>query len=376
MKVSLRQLALAMAGAGMLTIHGCGGGSGDTAPPPTSEVASLPAYLLTQPASSNCAALRSGTYNQILPVPDGPGFPDKISKFVIDAAAGTWNVGASSTALIASGESCHYTMTGGTEFVVSPAGVMVIRFGRSLTKYLGIALPEQAFKLADMAGTWNSLGMDSKDPLVNEGVASTIAIDSAGNISSHTLCRNPATWDVTACAATTVGPTSIKENSDGGFDAIDPLTGDVTRIFAYKAGNGDVMGVRISALGLFDVSTMRRTNNLPTVGTVTSHWNLQMNALLTSPDAINAFTSTIKTVGTGSWTRVQKTVGGDDDHEETLKANTPRDGYTFRAAGTALATNGTTVEFSEFTSLNLRGMGVSPLIYPASKRFAFSVNQP
>jgi len=125
MKVSLRQLALAMAGAGMLTIHGCGGGSGDTAPPPTSEVASLPAYLLTQPASSNCAALRSGTYNQILLVPDGPGFPDKISKFVIDAAAGTWNVGASSTALIASGESCHYTMTGGTEFVVSPAGVMV-----------------------------------------------------------------------------------------------------------------------------------------------------------------------------------------------------------------------------------------------------------
>lgn len=46
------------------------------------------------------------------------------------------------------------------------------------------------------------------------------------------------------------------------------------------------------------------------------------------------------------------------------------------AAGTATAGDGTMVTIREFTSLGLRGMGMSALLLPALKRFQFSVTQP
>jgi hypothetical protein len=44
--------------------------------------------------------------------------------------------------------------------------------------------------------------------------------------------------------------------------------------------------------------------------------------------------------------------------------------------GTATAVDGTTVTIREFTNLNMRGMGFSPLLLPSIKTFMLSVNQP
>lgn len=387
MKVSLKQTVLAIAGAGVLAIYGCGGGGGgggggDSVSPPTSltEAVSLPSNLLTQPASSSCAAMRSGTYVQLLLVADSPNFPDKISKNSIDAVAMTFLDGSNNVVgtLSASSEPCRFTTSSGTDFVVSQAGVSVMRFDHTATKYLGISLPEQHFTLADMAGTWNLLGMDSTNPGTYDGYAMTATFNSTGVITAASRCRNAVTWDVTTCTDVTSKMPTLRANSDGGFDVLDSTNTVMGRMFAYKAGSGDVMGVAVSSIGTFELFTKQRTNSLPTVGAVSTNWNLAMGSLLTSPDVPMAFSNTVMSTDSvaGSWVRNQKTMGGNDAHSETLFANNPRNGYTFRPAGTAMAGDGSTVTFGEFTSLRLRGMGVSASLHPAQKRFSFSVDQP
>ncbi len=367
----------------MVTISGAS--TAETNFAASNDRASLPENLLTQPASSNCAALRSGRYNQILLVADSLNLPGKIAKVSVDAVAATWNGGSGSVNLVAAGESCHYTLDTATEFVVSPAGVVVMRLGPTATKYLGIALPEQKFTLADMAGTWNTLAMDSTGAGTYKGVASTTTLNSAGAVTARTLCSNATSWNVTSCTSdSSAGQPSLRVNSDGGFDTVDASNAVVGRIFAYKAGNGDIMGVNVNADGSFQLLTKQRANSLPIVGAVTSNWDLELDNLLTSPVAIsahiNAIIATISTEPTDpinqSWLRSQKTVGATDAHLEILYANKPRNGYTLRPLGAAMAADGSRVTFAEFTGLGLCGMGMSALLYPAQERFSFSVDQP
>jgi len=75
--------------------------------------------------------------------------------------------------------------------------------------------------------------------------------------------------------------------------------------------------------------------------------------------------------------RLAKTVGGTDEHLETVLINNPRNGYNYRAAATVTGTDGTTVvNVSEWTNLGLRGMGLNALLRPGQKQFMFSVQQP
>jgi hypothetical protein len=149
-------------------------------------------------------------------------------------------------------------------------------------------------------------------------------------------------------------------------------------VFAYQAGGGDLMLVNIDADGSLTVFTKQRTNTLPTVGVVTTGWNMFLGNLLTSTLGVSATSNTIVSTDSaaGSILRTLKTVGGTDDHPETLFANNPRNGYTFRTAGTATAADGTTATIREFTNLGLRGMGVNALLLPSLKSFLFFVNQP
>lgn len=378
MKLALKKLTLAIGGAGMLTIYGCSGGSGGGTPP-SDDVASLPANLLAQPALSTCAAVRSGRYNQIMLVADSPNFPDKIAKFSIDAAAGTATGSNGTGPIIATGESCHSTFSSGTNFFASPAGVILMRFGYGATKYLGISLPEQAFTLADIAGTWNILGMGGTTGAY-EGFAATATVNSTGSVTAMKQCANGngATWDVTSCVDTTTNLPSFRANSDGGFDIMDSTNVVGGRMFAYKAGNGDVMAITVSTDGTFYLFTKQRTVDLPAVGEVTTSWNLWMNNLLISDKAVDAFNNTVVSVDSvaKSWVRSNKAVGETVAHPETLFGDTPRTGYVFRPAGTSTATDGTIATFNEFTKLKLRGMGVNVVLHPAQKRLVLAVDQP
>ena len=138
--------------------------------------------------------------------------------------------------------------------------------------------------------------------------------------------------------------------------------------------------VSIDNDGSLTVSTRQRSNGLPAVGTISTSWNVALGEQLTSPSLVTTYINTIMATDAlaASYVRNQRSVGGTNDspHPETLFANNPRNGYTFRAAGSATATDGSTATFREFTSLGMRGMGISAVLLPSLKWLQFSVNQP
>jgi hypothetical protein len=354
-----------------------------TGTPVTSGTPSLPADVTLRAAASNCSALRSGTYRMVFPK-SGATLADQTGLITIDAetlaitqtdgSADTWTASGTGSG------SCEFSGdSGNTKVVVSQAGVIVARYSddAGLTHNVAIGFPAQTHTQAELAGNWNALGIDNTGATYT-GFAASATIDAAGAMTAVKFCQNTTTWDVKVCADTADGVLSMKSNANGDFDFVD--TAAVTgRVFAYQAGGGELMLVEIDTNGSFAMFTKQRTNTLPTVGAVTTGWNVFMSKLLTSPNAVGATSNTIVSTDAtaGSWLRTQKTVGGTDDHPETFFANNPRNGYSSRVAATAVpALDGTTVNVSEITSLGMRGMGLNPLLVPKAQLFIFNVNQP
>ena len=240
--------------------------------------------------------------------------------------------------------------------------------------------PSQSHTLAELAGTWNVLGLERNAAGTYTALAATGTFDAAGAISAVTACADDLTWSLsgTTCATSATESTRRRANADGGFDTVEADGTASGREFAYRAGGGAFMTVKVDDDGSFQLRTPKHLNTPPTVGATTVNWDLTVDARLGMPFAISQSALTISSVDTtaGSWLRSSKTVGGSNDHPETLFANNPRDGYNLRAAGSALAADGSTVNFAEFTVLGLRGMGINPLVIPARKQLIVSVMQP
>jgi hypothetical protein len=112
---------------------------------------------------------------------------------------------------------------------------------------------------------------------------------------------------------------------------------------------------------------------------VNTTWDIRLSNQLLATPAILESTNTVIAIDAtaGTYVRLAKTVGATDDHLETVAINSPRAGYAFRAAANVTGIDGTTpVAVTEWTNLNLRGMGLSALTRPAQKQFMFSVQQP
>ncbi|HEY9068398.1 MAG TPA: hypothetical protein VIO33_25660 [Burkholderiaceae bacterium] len=244
-----------------------------------------------------------------------------------------------------------------------------------------IAFPVQSHTLAELEGTWNTLGMQyDSASAAYVGATATATLNATGTLSAVSVCSNASTWSVASCSEQAGDLPSFQANADGGFDVIE--AGGTTaggRTFAYRAGNGELMMVHVDGDGSFEVRTKQRTNDLPAVGRVSTGWDFRFtNHWLATPtvtESTNTVTATDSTAS--SYTRLAKTVGATDEHLETVLVNSPRNGYNFRAAATVTGTDGTTVvNVAEWTNLGLRGMGLNALLRPAQKQFMFSVQQP
>jgi hypothetical protein len=334
-----------------------------------SGTASLPADVLLRPKSANCAALRSGSYRAVSPTKGG-NMVDQFGTFTVDAVAGTLldsAPGSVAEPFTPSGP-CRY---GGA--VVSQAGIIVSRFVENGQNRLLLAFPEQTIALAELAGVWNTLGFELNDAgTAYAADASTATIGSDGVVSAVSFCA-----DLKNCVAVNAAM-SLKTNAAGGFDLVNTTANYTDRYFAYRAGGGELMLVGVAGDGSFGVWTRKRTNGLPTVGTVAGNWNLSLDNQLLGNPALGEVTNHIDTVDAalGRYTRTQATVGANDAHSESLAINTPRDGYLFRAAATAPAADGSTATIREFTGLGLRGMGMTALTLPSLGWYMFSVAQP
>ncbi len=357
-----------------------------SAPPaaPSSKI-SLPPELLLKPSASTCSALRSGVYRVVEPTP-GAGLTAQTGKITVDAATLglVFTDGSTGTLAPHATEACHFTNDGGkSDLVVSQAGVIVIRsFDSGTGKYTaGIAVPEQAHTLAELAGTWNTLGMQyDTAQAAYVGTTATATLSATGTVSNVSSCGDAGDWNVAVCAAVTSGLPSFQVDPAGGFDAIDAgATAPSGRTFAYRSGSGDLMMVNVDGDGSFEVRTQAKANDAPAVGRVNTTWDVRYTNQWLATPSVTESTNTVQSVDAtaGSFVRLAKTVGGTDEHLETVLLNSPRAGYNFRAAATVLGTDGTTsVPVSEWTNLGLHGMGLNALLRPAQKQFMFSVQQP
>lgn len=337
---------------------------------PTTNVPSLPPQALLQPASATCSALRSGLYRVIVPqiMPAGEYSTGTIS---FDAGTGVLTDEDGPNQLTSTGN-CTYTSAQGGELVVSQAGVIVIRAVEAGgTRRLGLAFPEQAHAVADLAGAWQTLGFERNDGGSYTANSAIATVAASGTISGITICQ-----PVETCAPLPGVTLGLTSNASGGFDLANGPGNGSDRLFAYRAGNGDLMLVDLAGNGSFGIWTQQRTLTLSAVGSRARSWGMWNNPNQVSTAAISTsdFTTTAVDTATGSWTRVAE----GDGHPETIVANQPRAGWLHRVAATAPTNSGGTVSVLEFHLLSLRGMGISALSIPQLGGGAYfvSVTQP
>ncbi|SFB36408.1 hypothetical protein SAMN04515620_1523 [Collimonas sp. OK607] len=344
-------------------------------------VASLPASLLLKAADSNCSALRTGDYWVISPTMSG-GASSQFASGSFDAASKTMtNLVGSSTVLSANGGSCRYLAADGvSDVVVSQAGVLMSRVLSNGVYRLSFAIPKQTIAVSELAGTWNGLGFELNDAGTAYATDSFSAtVDSTGLFSSVTACDGAAS----SANCSTISPSmNFSSNSAGGFDLTSTAAKDAwtDRVFAYRAGNGDMMLVEIADNGSVSTWTQKRTLSLPAVGSVgVGNWTVRTgNSLLANAlSSDTGYTVAAVDTNTGNVTRtVLVNLGDTDTFEQTIVQNNPRAGYNFRAATTATSAAGVSVTVRERTSLNLRGMGVSVQSVPSFNAFQMGIDQP
>lgn len=331
----------------------------------------LPAELLSQPQASNCAALRSGKHRFIWIQSSNlksNGDFDSTASGTIDAVTFTsTNEFGTVTRLTANGP-CRYKGTTGVngdpaDVVVSQAGVMLVTSTIDGVKRLGIGFPEQSLTLADLAGEYNLIQMESNQGVV-AGNGVTFRLNASGAIESG-ACQ-PGEILSRTCTPFAGPLPKLSINTAGGFtmtstDPADPWT---DRWFAYRTGSGDVMLMWIGRDGTFGFATPKVARSLPSVGATSRSWDvtMDMNRVASATTfGESAYVTKSVDAATDSYVRTRRNplLATDDSHDEPIQNNWPRTGYAHRAAGSSTTPTGTTVNFSEWVSLRLLGTGLS-----------------
>jgi hypothetical protein len=331
-----------------------------TPPPTTSNNITLPAASQLQPVAANCSALRSGNFRFL----GLPSLGEGGAVVAVDAASLSIALPGGALQLTANGN-CRYRTANNGEMVVSPAGVLVGQ-AEAAPYRLVMAFPEQNHAVADVAGTWNSVGLDR-----NLGVRSpyllSLTFDNAGKVTGA-ADSGP---DLAAMTVFTgqLPNINVSINSAGGFNLTNTTDNWTNRLFAYRSGSGDLMIVQMAGnsgtLGM--VHTRKRVREVPVVGTTFESWNLVMTLQETSPAAMGQSRNTWASVNTSDNTATRTSVinfSTGATRPEVFLRNNPQDGYSRRQAATVTASDGSTSTVSTFVSLFVRGMGLSGVVFP------------
>jgi hypothetical protein len=348
----------------------------------SSGIAAVPAAQQLQPAAATCAGLHSGTYRfvEAAPSPDNHFLTGKVSldARMLTIVDPTDPKGAGPLTPV-TGAPCRFRLNDGSDLVFSQAGIAVIAYLEGSTHRLVLLFPEQTLALADLAGEWSKLGLNGNGGAGTATVdAATIAVDASGNVTGGVYCG-----DVTTCVAV---PTTlvISSHPDGGFSYRDTAAGWTDRLFAYRAGGGEMMMVGVALDGSINLWTRKRSSTLPTLpasprNTFGIYVNNQLAVTaLAGGGYFGDSSSTVVSVDTAgnSFTRsaVINTTGV--TRLETLDINAPRDGYNTRRAETVTASDGSSSVVSEFVVLGLRGTGLSAVVVPAINQFVLAIEKP
>lgn len=330
----------------------------------------LPAALLRQPQASNCAALRSGTLRFVWIAPaelKADGDLGTVSRVTLDAPMLTFgNANGTSTSVTADG-TCRYKGSTGmngdpAEVVVSQGGVMLASSTIGGVKRLGIGFPEQSLTLADLAGEYNMMQVESNQGVV-VGSGLTFRLNASGAVESA-ACQPSEVLARTCTPLSGLFP-KLSVNAAGGFTmtSTDPAEPWTSRWFAYRTGSGDVMLLWIGQGGTFGFASPKVARTLPSLGTSRS-WGASMDMeRVASATTFGETTYLTKRVdaATDSYVRTihNPLLATDDSHDQTIQHNWPRTGWTHLAAGSSPTPSGTLVSFREWVNLRLLGTGLS-----------------
>jgi hypothetical protein len=346
---------------------------------------SLPADMLLNSAAANCGALRSGRYRVVVSDDPNtvPGGTDVATEVVtIDAVTLQVTNSNGEVATFAAAGPCRYTGPQGGGITVTPAGVVVAQF--DVAPYRGALLfPEQSHDVAELAGDWNSIGLDrtTTDGPVHLTTA-TLTLDAAGRLSAGESCDG-VLGTCTSFSATTLPNIVVSANPAGGFDVVNATDGWRDRMFAYRAGGGELMLVQLAPGGHLSLRTRKVARTMPSLGGISQGWliGLVPNATppyYTAPAAIGPFKSTVSALDAANQ-RFERLAVTDFTtnvtRPETVVLNDPRDGYTHRLPASVVDSSGATVNVSEWVALQLRGMGLAPVGVVSNNKLVLSATQ-
>ena len=307
-----------------------------------------------KPAAATCASLRSGNYRVINPNESEAKY--RLRLVSVDVLAMTiQSTGDPTDSFVpVAGKPCHFsTDKGRTNFIVSPAGVVVNHYlandGSNAPRVL-IAVPAQAIALADLAGTWNTVELSrdngSSNPAVNS--YAVVTVDAAGVISAISDCKKRL-----PCTAEAL-PLGFTAHADGGFE-VSTAEGIKSRFFAYRAASGDTLLVGLFPQGVMAASKQRALV-LPALGDVTSFWDVSVNSQAVASSLLgDVSTVTGVDAAAGTYTRSRSS----DGRVDTFSLNALRPGLRTRAAASCKSAAGAATGCSGIIVMPLAGMGLS-----------------
>ena len=357
-------------------------GSPVATPAVASSEPTLPADLLLKPKASNCASAASTSYRLIKQAPSPTSTVTAVDTVDFDAPSLTLRLPGTTTVFdtLTPNGNCRYTGSSGADIVVSPAGVLVARAtlgaddtgvatsARGTTRMI-VGLPVQAIAVADLAGTWNTASWEL-DVSTYAADGLIITIGSTGAITQLKCGGNSAATPESGCSVFNTLLPAFSANSAGGFNitSTDPADPFTDRAFAYRAGNGDLMGVYLTANGSLGFFTKQRTLTLPALNALTSVWNVDVNINAVAPNTLSFNTHTVASLNTGAASLVRNTAanGSTVTVPQTLQYNVARNGYIYRPAATVTNSSGASANVREAYLLPLRGFGLTPYYLPAT----------
>lgn len=362
---------------------------GGSAPVAAMNAVSLPADLLLKPKAANCSALRSTDYYLIKLAPSviSAGTAPIVETVRLDAETlriSNPSNSADFTQLTTNGN-CRYGTTNSAldDVVVSQAGVIVARAAigldddtvavsaRGTTRTI-IGIPVQNVQLSALEGKWNLLGWSPSTAGATTTwgqAAGTFNIGATGTLSDAKCFDDSLITAESACTVERSPLPAITTNTAGGFDltSTDPTDPWKDRLFAYRAGNGSLMLVAITANGELSIITPYSATILPAVGDTRTRWNQYTNVFGISaiPADVSTWTAVSVNATDGTFVRNSFTVGQEANVQaQTIAVNSGRTGYARRLPGSGTFSNGTPYTTREFFSLDAIGMGLSVVSLP------------
>lgn len=338
---------------------------------------SLPADMLLLPAAANCAALRSGSYRLVT---SDVNEPTGLVSF--DATTLRFTAPDSSWAIEPNGK-CRFKEAGGSEYVVSDAGVIVSRLEMENSIFrAAVMFPEQQHALADIAGSWNGLSLEDQSQDGKGWIhASTVTVAADGKVTALTYCGKDAGKVASDCisaasAAEGLPNLSYSVNPEGGFTLTNTTDGWADRTFFYRSGSGQLMNATGGHLSL---STQQRPAALPSIGQVSEYWNLGISTTYTALSAVSEGKYTISGVDSASGVYSRDSVFNSTTgatRPERLEVNRFRQGFTHRIPESVTASDGSAQTVGEFVALRLHGTGLAAAgILGSTQSLVLSLNK-